>query len=316
MEKKELVTLKINPEFRKLELPYDTKTREKYEKIIQEKGWDKPLLVWSGVLLKDFDIYEICHKYQIPFYIKKVGYPNKLIAISEMCKLQHQHPALNETIKKYIIGKRFLVEKELGKKQENKIYKSRPSYVPKYVYQSTIMSLRHALSEEYHISHQTVYKYSVFTNALDIIASQSMEVFLKIIKEQVKISIDAVECIGNLPVISRDIAINRLQSRDVDYFAKNESKVTQAGIEKYIKKLQKNNSVPVSLKETPKFDPDSELKSLIFTVPSWTGSIMRARRFTNIAAVSKETKLKVRKELLVLVNTITELLYELEENRK
>ena len=46
----------------------------------------------------------------------------------------------------------------------------------------------------------------------------------------------------------------------------------------------------VGIKEMPAFDPDMELRGLLFTVPSWIAAIARAEKNTDMEQATMQTK--------------------------
>ena len=64
----------------------------------------------------------------------------------------------------------------------------------------------------------------------------------------------------------------------------------------------------------PVTDPDAELESLKFTIPSWSKTISRTMELTNFPSTSKDARCEVKMQLLNLTRKITKLLSRLEED--
>lgn len=64
----------------------------------------------------------------------------------------------------------------------------------------------------------------------------------------------------------------------------------------------------------PVTDPDAELESLKFTIPSWSKTISRTMELTNFPSTSKDARCEVKMQLLNLTRKITKLLSQLEED--
>ena len=70
---------------------------------------------------------------------------------------------------------------------------------------------------------------------------------------------------------------------------------------------------PTSVKDMPAYDPDAELSSLAFTIPSWGSSIHRVRNTANFEAASHSVKRRLRKNLTALCAASIEMLALVEE---
>lgn len=68
-------------------------------------------------------------------------------------------------------------------------------------------------------------------------------------------------------------------------------------------------SIPVGLvKEMPAYDPDAEISSLTFTIPSWISSINRACSAADLSDITDNARSKLEKELTELKETINNML--------
>lgn len=66
------------------------------------------------------------------------------------------------------------------------------------------------------------------------------------------------------------------------------------------KKVKQPEYLPAlagSVKDMPAYDPDSEILSLAFTIPSWINSIDRTRSAANLAEVSSNARHRLEEEL-------------------
>ena len=69
----------------------------------------------------------------------------------------------------------------------------------------------------------------------------------------------------------------------------------------------------VSVKDPPKYDPDSAVASLSLTIPSWASSIERVVDIDTLRGISDKAKPQLHTELLSLRDSIDLLLLALEE---
>ena len=63
----------------------------------------------------------------------------------------------------------------------------------------------------------------------------------------------------------------------------------------------------------PKPDPDAEISTLIFTIPSWINSIERTTTVSDFQQASEDAKNRLRYQLTVLKKTIEKLQKKIEE---
>ena len=325
MQDKDFRIFSIEPTIRRFYLPYPKEEKRKLMAEILSNGYDKPFLTYSGVLVTDFDAYEICFDNNIPFYEKRIGFPCKEIAYSEICKMQlREHPFLTETMRKYLIGKVFLLDKALGKRQAKKKKEKEKNppkrpYKPKYSYEESAIKMREMMGKEYNVSGQTIYKYSVFAEALEKTAGADDEFYYGVLTEKIRISIDTLLLIAQKPPRERREAVLALWGCH-DTYSSSRKGLNELNGQKEDTALD----IPViteikprvgAIKNMPKYDPDSELNTLFYTVPSWSESLQRVRENTDINAVSESAKQQSRKVLVYLLMIISHFLNEIEEDK-
>lgn len=291
--------IKILPAFKRLEMPLDKEELDILEEEIVQRGIGQTFFVWHGYLLMNFDAYRICKEHNIDFKVKTKRYPSLNVAISEMCKTQLKLLSDNEMMKKFLIGTRFHVEKELAKQQPLE-------YDGQYCYDDSAMKTRERLASEYEVCQHTIYKYGTHAETLTAIANISEELFLKIMQRETKVSIETLQAILKLSPSPRNQAIEKLLkgSNSVAEPPKPTHNYTSSSGDR-IMGLQ-------SVKETPKYDPNSELKSLIYTVPTWMSSIARVQKVANMVEASPETKQTLRVQLVSMIGVVCEFLHEME----
>lgn len=322
MSDKDFRIFSIEPTIRRFYLPYPKEERRNLTAEILANGYDKPFLTYSGVLVTDFDAYEICFENNIPFYEKRIGFPCKEIAHSEICKMQlREHPFLTESMRKYLIGKIFLLDKALGKKQAKKRKDKQPPkrpYKPKYYYEESAIKMREQMGKEFHVSSQTIYKYSVFAEALEKTAGADDDFYYGVLTEKIKVSIDTLAVIAQKPPRERRETVCALWGGKNTYSSSRKELAEMEESKKDTLKIMDVPSAPTgvgSIKNMPKYDPDSELNTLFYTVPSWSESLQRVRENTDLKIVSESAKSQSRKVLLYLLMIISHFLNEIEEEK-
>ena len=70
-----------------------------------------------------------------------------------------------------------------------------------------------------------------------------------------------------------------------------------------------------AIKEIPEYDPDAEIQSLAFTIPSWVSSINRVREAAKFSAISDKAREKIRAALDELKSSIETICHAIEEDK-
>jgi hypothetical protein len=307
--------LKIDTDFKQLIPPLSTEEFHQLEQNIIRDGCREPLCVWYNTILDGHNRYEICIKHQIPFMIQRIYLKNREEAIAWICANQLGRCNITEETRKYLIGKRYEIEKMLGAHNAagtNQYTKKEvgAKMLPEPLFGATAGRTRERLSEEYNISHASILNYEKYTQALDSLSKVVPELVPKILASDVKISLE------------NTIALSRLSGQEVRRLSQLVTDDTTEFVSDLRKVLQKNQGsaeknplpVPVGLvKEMPAYDPDAEISSLTFTIPSWISSINRARSAADLSDITDNARNKLEKELIELKETINNMLLAIKE---
>ena len=69
-----------------------------------------------------------------------------------------------------------------------------------------------------------------------------------------------------------------------------------------------------SIKDMPAFDPDADINGLALTIPSWSSSIDRVRKQTDLSIISTKARDRLIKQLHSLVDHVSDLLGAIKED--
>ena len=180
-------------------------------------------------------------------------------------------------MRKYLIGKRYLYEKMLGahtmsaRRVANSSKENHKMNEPRYEY--CAMKTRERLAKEYNVVHMTIWKYSIFAEALDTIYDISEELASAIMRGKIKLSQENVVAISKLSDKEiQNMAEHLLQEQtDFKNFSGSRKLLSKANAEKTTDNI---SAKAPSIKDMPQYDPDSEVASLALTIPSWISSEM------------------------------------------
>lgn len=319
MEEHKNPKLRRNSEYRRL---YQPMTAQEYEQLESElkdcTDTTIEIKTWVNIVLYDYEKLEICKKYNIPYVDSRLYVRNSEEALLWLCKNQLERNDLVLEMRKYLIGKRYLYEKMLGahtmsaRRVANSSKENHKMNEPRYEY--CAMKTRERLAKEYNVVHMTIWKYSIFAEALDTIYDISEELASAIMRGNIKLSQENVVAISKLSDKEiRNMAEQLLRKQtELISFSGSRKLLSKANAEK---NTDNTSAKAPSIKDMPQYDPDSEVASLALTIPSWISSMKRVSNVSDMSKVSDGAKTKLRNELDKLGNTIFDMYDMLKEEK-
>lgn len=319
MEEHKNPKLRRNSEYRRL---YQPMTAQEYEQLESElkdcTDTTVEIKTWVNIVLYDYEKLEICKKYNIPYVDSRLYVRNSEEALLWLCKNQLERKDLALEMRKYLIGKRYLYEKMLGahtmstRRVANSSKENHKMNEPRYEY--CAMKTRERLAKEYNVVHMTIWKYSIFAEALDTIYDISEELASAIMRGNIKLSQENVVAISKLSDKEIQNMAEQLLQEQTDFknFSGSRKLLSKANAEKTTDNI---SAKAPSIKDMPQYDPDSEVASLALTIPSWISSMKRVSNVSDMSKVSDGAKTKLRNELDKLGNTIFDMYDMLKEEK-
>ena len=309
-------TLTIDPEFKQLIPPLLQTERTQLEENILRDGCREPIALWGNIIIDGHNRYEICRKHNIPFNTVQVSIHNREEAIAWICANQLGKRNISDESRRYLIGKRYAMEKILGAHNSagtNQYSKTevRAKLLPEPQYDRTASRTRERLGKEYHISHATVLKYENYSEALDYLSGIVPDLITKVLSGQVKISQENILELAKMPPLEIRRLGAQISKRNEPFVGYSDARrVIPGKPEAPAKPIYTPN---VSIKNMPEYDPDAEVSSLTLTIPSWVSSIIRTRSTANLNEITPEAKTKLEKGLIGLRETVDEMLDVIKE---
>lgn len=306
------VELTIDEGFKNLIRPLSPEEYIQLETNIIRDGCREPITIWGNTIVDGHNRYEICCKHDIPFSVTTKEFKSRDEVIVWICANQLGRRNISDETRRYLIGKKYESEKVIdapnpnGNNQyaiEDDIYPSPSDWAGHH-------KTANKVAAEYHISHGTVQKYSVYSRALDIIGKADPSLVPRILSGSIKISHENV------------VALSRLSADEIRMFGekmgqKNQSFTKFSGAREDLPvRVRRSEPIPLpanSVKNMPKYDPDAEITGLALTIPSWVSSIDRAKETADFSSTSKPAKTKLVGALKDLLNIIMDLLTKIEE---
>lgn len=325
----------INEEFRALIRPLTSEEYRLLEENILRDGCREPLIIWKDTILDGHNRYKICKRWDLPFKTTELQVSCREEAMSWICANQLGRRNLSEEMRRYLIGKRYEMEKQI---QRNN---NRPIWEPIKKPDGTELSaqelydagghLKHytvrmknptaeRIGSEYHISHGTVEKYGRYSRAVDTISDVSPELAPQILNGTLKVSQD------NL------IALSKLDNHNMHRYARQLQASPEEPYSRYLDTRKKLSSMappprpPINptkakpprmpirtgIKNMPEYNPDAEVTGLTLTVPSWGSSIYRVLNKADLGNITPQARDKLVVALSDLQKAIEALLQAIE----
>ena len=275
MQEKKLHKLIIDKQFKNLIPPLRRKDFEQLEKNIKKNGCHEPICVFKNIIIDGHNRYKICKKYRIPFFIQELEFNTREEIIIWICATQLGRKDISFESKKYLIGKRYEAEKIIQKDKNfvaSSQYIELPQLDPNYKGRNKTSE---RLGKEYNISHNTVKTYLKFAKSIDYLLTKDKNFCTQIMNGNIKLTKqDVKDILTHIP--------SKINS------VKMKAMATTNKIEEFKK---------VTIKDMPSYDPDGEIMSLIYTIPSWIGSMERILNKQDLGDSTENAKIKLKEEL-------------------
>lgn len=291
--------LLIDEEFKKLIPPLSKEEFKILEENILKDGCIDPICTWNDIIIDGHNRYKICKKHNVVFKIHEISFTQRDEVKNWICSNQLGRRNISEETKKYLIGKRYEMEKSLLKNSKGRNQYSEDKKLNEEIRKERNVNHKPLtaikLGKEYQVSCRTVLGYATYAKAIDTLEKDEPELTQKILSGEINIP----QC--------QVVKISKLTPK-----FKNK-------IRKYLKTSTNNKEkkviqeTKVTVKDMPEHDPDAEIMSLVFTVPSWIGSINRVLSVFKENKATDKAKNKLKAKLYDLDFSITTMLVALEE---
>lgn len=301
-------TLKTTPEIELLIQPISKTDYSALESSVFANGCLEPITIWNNIIVDGHKRYDICCRRNLPFSTRSIPFKEMCDVISHVCMQQLHREDLTLEYHKYLIGRLYYAEAEIAARNfllttdnQRKKVNSSPSPPNKY---ATAMQI----GADYHISHGTVLKYSVYTKSLDNIRAKEVSLFSRILMGKLKISHENVIEVSRLPKEDLRCLITVLDENNIERIGYSEIRheLQWKRIPTFPPK-EEAKCTP-GIRKMPKYDPDADISSLTLTIPSWISSIERSRKNTNFNMISATAS----QELLCQLNALKRAIQNIE----
>ena len=322
----------IDEEFSSLIRPLTNEEYRMLEENILRDGCREPITVWKGIILDGHNRYRICKRWDLPFRTTELKVSDRDAAMSWICANQLGRRNLSEEMRKYLIGKRYEIEKNIRRRENRPIWepiKKPDGSVPSAQelhdaggQSSRFRSLMknptaERIGEEYHISHGTVEKYARYTRAVDCIAEVSPELAPQILNGAFKVSHDNIVALSKLDSQNMHRYARQLQADPGEpYLRYLDTRKRLSGIAQTpahpnaqaAKPRQPQIPIHTGIKKMPEYNPDAEVTGLTLTIPTWGTSIHRVLNQSDLRNITPQARDKLVLALSDLQKAIEDLM--------
>lgn len=324
----------IDEQFQRLIRPLSSEEYKLLEENILRDGCREPLTIWQGIILDGHNRYKICKHWNLPFTTTELQVPGRDEAMSWICTNQLGRRNLSEEMRRYLIGKRYDIEKQIQYRNDLPIQEptKKPSSSENKLYDADghLLNFRvrrknptaERLGEEYHITHGTVQRYSQYSRAVDTIADVSPDLAPQILNGSLKVPLDKLIALSKLDAMNMHRYVRKLQS------PQDESNLRYIDTRRRLSELAippphtpvnstkpRPAQVPIhtGIKNMPEYNPDAEVTGLTLTIPSWGSSIHRVLNQIDLQKITPHARDKLIIALSNLQEVIESLLNALRE---
>lgn len=295
---------------------------DKLEESIFDIGCKEALLVWNNTIIDGHIRYSLCHKWDIPFHVKRLHFSSRDEAISFICHEQLKRTDITGEYRKYLIGKLFCADMNTAcatykKEHPEAAETSNGRISQKYVKKTDVATV---IGKQYNFGFSTVTKYHIYAQAIDEIKRKSPEIANKILYGTLRVSHENIIELARLPIEDIHGLKRLLANNSIDRIGYSQLRHElqwqrlPTGKPDSRRRKRERQSAEAGIKQIPVTDPDAELASLKFTIPSWSKTISRTMEITDFPSTTREARHEVRMQLLNLNKKINRLLLQLKED--
>ena len=304
-------TLKIDPEFKSLMHPLSEKEFLSLRESLLDGKAAYSIAAWNDYLVDGYERYMICRQENLPYHVHRIGFSNREHVITWICREQLKKENLPIERFRYLIGKRYETERIVRKVSNSE---ANSQIIHNKLQNTNSYQTALKLGKEYSLSHNTVYKYGVYSRMVDIIMEKDGDLAQKILSGKLRISHENI------------IELSRLPQENIKRLNKSLSKdgIEHIVISDILRGFQwkrvvepRTKTIPqeeIPIKQMPQFDTKAAPSSLAYTMPSWEGTIKRIQNETDFQIVSEDVKNKLAFQIRQLRNTLDKLSKKMEDN--
>ena len=295
MGKRRLYKLKDNPKYHSLVAPLRESEVKKINQQIIIDGYVGKVPVWGSTLLGEYEKYYLYREWCVPFDLYYVQCKNQEEALLWVCKTQLERTDLNNSMRNYLIGKRYNIECALTAHDAAVNRKActdkhgKPIIIQNFEYEKSPHWVAASIAKKFEVGIDTILRYSKYARAIDYIRLVESDYISLHLSGAIQMSMATAISISEMTEAEIHKTCSAIAAEKSDRLWRSETR-------EYFKQLKEKKDQPQiqipegSIKDMPKYNPNSEIESLALTIPSWISSIERVRSVTDMNAVYGASK--------------------------
>lgn len=281
--------IETDRDFIRLCIPASDDDTERLELSLLRQGCLEPIITWNGIILDGHKRYRICSYEGIDFEITEMNFNSREEAVVWICRQRISKLQKHTLMYRYIVGKWYLNQRIIDRESRKQLYLSMG--IDEELSEDLKLQLYTSLNigKELQISKCTVSRNGPFAEALDTIADAVPSLYQALITGKIHFQKKEILEMGKMDERQLEVIKRKKLDKDDRMRQKNVGKIR---LKKEIgsEESRDEKQLIVGIKEMPAFDPDMELRGLLFTVPSWISAIARAEQNTNMNIATQNTK--------------------------
>lgn len=287
------------------------------EENIFDNGCLNPILIWNNTIIDGHKRYDLCCKWSIPFSTRSIPFKELCDVFAFICMQQLHRQDLTLEYRKYLLGRLYQAETEISARDFMLSNPTASEHIDKSLSKQPYNKYTTAMKigKDYHISHGTVLKYSVYAKSLDSIRCKEEILFKRILMGNLKVSHDNVIELSRLPKEDLRCLKTVMEENNMDKIGYSEIRHELQWKRLPTSPPKKKPKYDPAIRKIPKYDPDAEISSLTLTIPSWISSIKRSCGNTDFHKISASARKQLIHHLSILKRTIENIEKTIEEEK-
>lgn len=304
--------LQIDPEFKRLSVPFSVEEERRLEKSLMREGCKDPIVVWNGYILDGHKRYEVCSYEEIEYKIVEMNFPTREEAIFWSSRMKISAVRRESAIYRYLAGKVYLSAKMLvhnHKWDEVSALEDISLSVKDCGGRISVLVAKIIGSNR-----TVVNRFARYAKDMDLIAEKDGALFDAIISGRIETTYANVTEMAKMDGTKlTNIRRKLIREKDIKMRRRTARKKLEVKADQKPALEQPAQPLEMGIKEMPAFDPDMEFRGLTLTIPTWMNAISRSRTKTNVEMVSEATKKQLAANLRRLEEQIMQTLEVIEK---
>ena len=137
----------------------------------------------------------------------------------------------------------------------------------------TVEQLLARYGQKLDCSEPTLRRFVRYSIAIDYLHAIEPLIASEVISGRLRMSVENLICLANKPCAEISVTVERIKSGDEKLYEIFPERGGRYG--KRLPDIQIKPNIGVTVKDTPKYDPDTQVMGLAYTIPSWVNAINR-----------------------------------------